>query len=76
VRRRGSHIFITVGSHMAVRLLASRAGRPLTLENSLYSFLLEAESTSRAIVRPEELHQLKYSMTLSEIEPATFPLVA
>jgi hypothetical protein len=29
VRRRGSHIFYTIGSQMAVRLSAPRAGRPL-----------------------------------------------
>jgi hypothetical protein len=29
VRRRGSHIFWTVGTQMVVRLSALRAGRPL-----------------------------------------------
>jgi hypothetical protein len=29
VRRRGPHIFWTIGSHMAVRLVALRPGRPL-----------------------------------------------
>jgi hypothetical protein len=29
VRRRGSHVFWTIGSHMAVRLSAVRPGRPL-----------------------------------------------
>jgi hypothetical protein len=29
VRRQGFHIFWTIGSHMAVRLSALRAGRPL-----------------------------------------------
>jgi hypothetical protein len=29
VRRRGSHIFYTIGSQMAVRLSALRTGRPL-----------------------------------------------
>jgi hypothetical protein len=33
VRRRGSHIFKTVGSQMAVRLSALRAGRPLPPRN-------------------------------------------
>jgi hypothetical protein len=42
VRRRGSHIFYTAGSQMAMRLSALRTGRP---EDSWYSFLLEAEST-------------------------------
>jgi hypothetical protein len=45
VRRRGCHIFQTVGSQMAVRS-ALRAGHPLPLqEDSWYPFLLEAEST-------------------------------
>jgi hypothetical protein len=35
VRRRGSHIFQTSGSQMAVRLLALRAGRPLPLRRFL-----------------------------------------
>jgi hypothetical protein len=36
VRRRGSHIFQTIGSQMAVRLSALRAGRPLPHEDSWY----------------------------------------
>jgi hypothetical protein len=46
VRRRGSHIFQTMGWQMAVRLSASRGGRPGFLypqEDSWYSFLSEAE---------------------------------
>jgi hypothetical protein len=31
VRRRGSHIFLIIGTQMAVGLSASRAGRPLPL---------------------------------------------
>jgi hypothetical protein len=47
VRRRGSHIFYTVGLQMEVRLSALRAGRPpfTPQEDIWYSFLLEAEPT-------------------------------
>jgi hypothetical protein len=52
---------------MAVRLSTLRAGRPLP---PWYSFLLEAESISGAIVRLEGLGQLKNLMFSSGIEPA------
>jgi hypothetical protein len=41
-----------------------------------YSFLLEGESTPGSLVRPEGLYQWKIAVTPSEIEPATFRLVA
>jgi hypothetical protein len=55
------------------RLSALRTGR---LYKFLYWFLLEAESTSRARVRPEGLRQWRIPMTPSGIEPTTFRLVA
>jgi hypothetical protein len=45
VRDRGSHIFHTIGSQMALKLSALRAGRPYPpppQEDSWYSFLLDA----------------------------------
>jgi hypothetical protein len=44
-------------------------------EDSLYSFLLEADSTPRAIVQLEGLSQLKNTVTSLGIEPVTFQLV-
>ena len=43
---------------------------------SWYSFILEPESTPRATLRPEGLYQWKIPITPTEIEPATFRLVA
>jgi hypothetical protein len=49
VRRRGSHICYKIGSQTAVRLSASRAGRPLLpQEDFWYSFLLDSEPTARS----------------------------
>jgi hypothetical protein len=45
-------------------------------EDSWYPFLLEVESTPRAMVWLEELGQLKNPMTSSGIEPPMFLLVA
>jgi hypothetical protein len=61
---------------MAVRLSDLRARRPLPQKYSWYSFLFEAESNPRATLQLEGLGQLKYPMTSSGTEPATFRLVA
>jgi hypothetical protein len=58
MRRRDSHIFLTIASQMAVRLSALCAGRPYAEEDSWYSFLLETESTPGPL-RLEGLGQLK-----------------
>jgi hypothetical protein len=44
-------------------------------EDPSYSFLLEAESTFRPTVRPEDLNKLKILMTLPGIETEIFRLV-
>jgi hypothetical protein len=57
VRCRGSHIFETIGSKMAVRLSALRAGQLLVL------IAVRGWVEPMAIVRLEGLHQLKTLMT-------------
>jgi hypothetical protein len=57
MRRQGSHIFYTIGSQMVKSALS--ASRLYPQEDSWCSFLLEAESTTRAIVRLEVLGQLE-----------------
>jgi hypothetical protein len=63
VRRRGSHICQTVGSHTAVRLSALRAGRPLTPRKIPVRGCVDP----RAIARLEGLGQLKNQMTIQLI---------
>jgi hypothetical protein len=69
-----------MGSQMAVRLPALRAGRrntpPSPQEDSEYSFLLEAESTPGVMVRLEGVGELKNPVISSGIEPATSRIVA
>ena len=64
--------------HMkVVRLSALRTGHLYPPRKYYwYSFLLEAEPTPVATVRPEGLCQWKIPMTLWGIEPETFRLVA
>jgi hypothetical protein len=61
---------------MAVRLSALRAGRPLTPGRFLALISARGWVDPMAIMRLEELDQLKNRITSSEIEPATFRLVA
>jgi hypothetical protein len=75
VRRRGSHIFWTIGSQMAVRS-ASRAGRALPPGRFLVLISVRGLVDPRAIVRVEGLGQLKNQMASSGIEPATFRPIA
>jgi hypothetical protein len=59
VRRRGSHIFYTIGSQMAVRLSALRAGRHLPPGRFLVLISVRSRVDCRAIVRLEGLGKLK-----------------
>jgi hypothetical protein len=71
-RRRGSQLkWLTDGGE--VRLTRRPTLTPQ--KDSWYSFLLEAESTPRAIVRQEGLGEVKNIMTSSGIEPTSFRLV-
>jgi hypothetical protein len=60
---------------MVVRLSVFSAGRVLPSERSLVFISFRGWADHRAIVRLEGLGQLRYAMTWSEIEPATFRLV-
>jgi hypothetical protein len=59
VGRRDSHIVQTIGSQMAVRLSALRAGRPLSPGKFLVLISVKVCVDPRAIVRLEGLRQLK-----------------
>jgi hypothetical protein len=76
VRRRGFHIFYTIGSQMAVRLSTLRAGLPLRPRRFLVLTSVRGGVDPRAIVRLEGLGQLKNPITSSGIETEIFRLVA
>jgi hypothetical protein len=76
VRRRGSYIFYTIGSQMAVRLSALRTGRPLLTGKIPGTHLCYSWVDPRTIVRMEGLGQFRSPMTSSGFDPATFQLVA
>jgi hypothetical protein len=76
VRRRGSHILKTIGTQMAVRLSALRAGHSFPPGRILVLISLRGWVEPRAIVRLEGLGQLKNSITLLGVTPATFRLLA
>jgi hypothetical protein len=76
VRRRGSHIYQTIGSQMAVNFSALSVGHPLTPGRFLVLISLGGLVDHRAIVRLEGLGQLKHPVTSSGIEPARFLFVA
>jgi hypothetical protein len=80
VRRRGSQIFKTIGSQMAVRLSALFVGRPFPPPPlpgwCLVLISVRGWVNPRPIARLEGLGQLKNPMTSSGIEHAAFWLVA
>jgi hypothetical protein len=61
---------------MAIRLSALRAGRPLPPGKFLVLISFSGWVDPRAIVRLQGLGQLKYPMTSSGLEPATFQILA
>jgi hypothetical protein len=71
VRRRGSHIYYTIGSEMAVRLSALRARCPLPPGRFLVLISVRGWVNPRAILRLKGLGQLKNPMTSSGIERLT-----
>jgi hypothetical protein len=75
VTRRRSHTFYTIGLQMAVRS-DLHAGPILPPGRFLVLISVRSLVDHRAIVRLEELNQLKIPITSSEIESPTCLLVA
>jgi hypothetical protein len=76
VRRRGSHIFYTIDSQMAVRFPALCAGCPLPRWRFMVFISVKGWVDTRAIVWLNGLSQLKNPITSLGIEPTTFRIVA
>jgi hypothetical protein len=76
VERRRSHISYTIGSQMAVRMSDLSTDHPIPPGRFLVLIPIRGCVDHKAIVRLEELGQLKNRMTSSRIESATFRLVA
>jgi hypothetical protein len=76
VRRRGSHIFYTVSSHVTLKLSALRTIRALSPGIFLVLNSVSGQDNPRVTVRLEGLGQLQNPITSSGIEPATFRLAA
>jgi hypothetical protein len=76
MRCRGSHIFQTIDSQMALRLSALRSGRPVSPGRFLVLIPVRDWVDPRAVVRLEWLDKLKNPVTSSGFKPATFRLVA
>jgi hypothetical protein len=64
VRRRGCHIFWTIGSQMAVRFSALRTGRPLPPRRFLAFIIVRGWVDPWVILRLDGLRQLKKSNDL------------
>jgi hypothetical protein len=73
VGRRGSHFF---GSQMAVRLSDLCAGRALSTRKISVLISVRGWVKPRAIVRLEGLSEVKNTVSLLGIEPASFWFVA
>jgi hypothetical protein len=76
VRCRGSYIFYTISSQMAVRLLASHISHPLPPGRFLVLISVTGWVHPMARVRLEWLGQLKNPITSKGIKPVTVWLVA